>query len=114
MAKKKIGFVGVGRMGANMARRLKDCGYEISAVYDVRRPSAKELAAELECAAPATLAEVTAASDVILTVVVDDKSMEKIFTGRGDNLLKGAATQCMQNINLMVGCDELDGIVGRK
>ena len=28
----KIGFVGVGRMGANMARRLKECGYEIAAV----------------------------------------------------------------------------------
>ena len=27
----KIGFVGVGRMGSNMARRLKDCGYEIAA-----------------------------------------------------------------------------------
>lgn len=26
----KIGFVGVGRMGANMARRLKECGYEIT------------------------------------------------------------------------------------
>ncbi|PYI87127.1 MAG: hypothetical protein DME26_07145, partial [Verrucomicrobia bacterium] len=23
----KIGFVGVGRMGSNMARRLKECGY---------------------------------------------------------------------------------------
>ena len=34
MSKEKIAFVGVGRMGANMARRLKDCGYEITAVYD--------------------------------------------------------------------------------
>src|ERR1035438_10790905 len=31
--KEKIGFVGVGRMGANMARRLGDCGYRITAVY---------------------------------------------------------------------------------
>jgi 3-hydroxyisobutyrate dehydrogenase-like beta-hydroxyacid dehydrogenase len=28
-----IGFVGVGRMGANMARRLKEVGYSIVAVY---------------------------------------------------------------------------------
>ncbi|KAK9237907.1 Aspartate/glutamate/uridylate kinase [Lipomyces kononenkoae] len=28
-----------------------------------------------------------------------------------DNLLKGAATQCLQNINLMLGYDELAGIV---
>jgi len=39
----RIGFVGVGRMGANMARRLKDCGYPISAVYDVRQEAAREL-----------------------------------------------------------------------
>src|SRR5690606_33441279 len=36
----KIAFVGVGRMGANMARRLKDCGYAVTAVYDVHAPSA--------------------------------------------------------------------------
>ena len=29
---KKIGLVGVGRMGANMARNLKDKGYTISCV----------------------------------------------------------------------------------
>ena len=31
----KIGFVGVGRMGANMARRLKEVGFPVVAVYDV-------------------------------------------------------------------------------
>ncbi len=29
----KIAFVGVGRMGGNTARRLKDCGYEIAASH---------------------------------------------------------------------------------
>ncbi len=40
MSNPKIGVVGVGRMGANMARRLKDVGYPVVAVYDVvpRRP----------------------------------------------------------------------------
>ena len=37
----KIGFVGVGRMGSNMARRLKECGYEIGAVYDVNAVAAQ-------------------------------------------------------------------------
>jgi 3-hydroxyisobutyrate dehydrogenase-like beta-hydroxyacid dehydrogenase len=31
-----IGFVGVERMGKNMARRLKEVGYPIVAVYDAR------------------------------------------------------------------------------
>ena len=38
----KIGFVGVGRMGANMARKLKDKGYEISSVNDVNKEAAAE------------------------------------------------------------------------
>jgi 3-hydroxyisobutyrate dehydrogenase len=86
----KIAFVGVGRMGANMARRLKDCGLTISAVYDVRPEIARELAKEIGCAAPDTLAEVTKASDVVITVVPDDAAMKKLFGGSGDRLLKRA------------------------
>src|SRR6266581_4557752 len=41
----KIGFVGVGRMGSNMARRLKECGHEIAAVYDVNMAGAQALEA---------------------------------------------------------------------
>jgi 3-hydroxyisobutyrate dehydrogenase len=37
----RVGFVGVGRMGANMARRLKDVGTTVSAVYDVDRTRAR-------------------------------------------------------------------------
>jgi 3-hydroxyisobutyrate dehydrogenase len=77
----KIGFVGVGRMGANMARRLKESGFEIAAVYDVNREAAQNLAQELGCAAPERLQEVTKASDVIITVVTDDKAMKSIFNG---------------------------------
>ena len=31
----RMGFVGVGRMGANMVRRLKDVGGLVTAVYEV-------------------------------------------------------------------------------
>src|SRR5258705_6054892 len=77
----KVGFVGVGRMGANMARRLKETGYEVSAVYDVNTAAAQALAQELGCAAAEQLKHVTKASDVIITVVTDDKAMKKIYTG---------------------------------
>ena len=86
----KIGIVGVGRMGANMARRLVEKGFSVSAVYDVRRAAATELAQELMCVAPEKLAEVTAQSDVVLTIVTDDAAMRSIFTAAGDNLLAGA------------------------
>jgi 3-hydroxyisobutyrate dehydrogenase len=77
----KIGFVGVGRMGANMARRLKESGFQVAAVYDVNTAGAQALAQELGCQATATLAEVTKASDVIITVVTDDKAMKAIYQG---------------------------------
>jgi len=86
----KIGFVGVGRMGANMARRLKDVGLPVSAVYDLDRARARELAAELGAMAPEKLAAVTAASDVIVTVVTDDAAMRAIYATSGDSLLTGA------------------------
>jgi 3-hydroxyisobutyrate dehydrogenase len=83
-------FVGVGRMGANMARRLKDCGYNVTAVYDVHTEGAATLAKELGCKACTKLADITASADVIFTVVTNDASMRTIFLEAGDNLLTNA------------------------
>lgn len=77
----KIGFVGVGRMGANMARRLKDQGFTVAAVYDINTAAASALAQELGATACAELKDVTRLSDVIITVVTDDKAMKAIYTG---------------------------------
>jgi 3-hydroxyisobutyrate dehydrogenase len=93
----KIGFVGVGRMGANMARRLKSCGYEVTAVYDVYAKSAEDLGAEIGAKACSTLSEVTAASDIIITVVTDDAAMFSIFAESGDSLLTNAAGKIFIN-----------------
>ena len=87
----RIGFVGVGRMGANMARHLNDQGFTVSAVYDAQRDIAEGLAGELDCQAPDSLAAVTAASDVVITVVTDDASMRDVFSEGGDSLLTDAA-----------------------
>ena len=88
--KPNVAFVGVGRMGANMARRLKDCGYNVTAVYDVNKDAASALAAELGAKACDKLADVTAAADVIFTVVTNDDSMRAIFLAGGDSLLANA------------------------
>ena len=85
-----IGFVGVGRMGANMARRLKDRGFQVTAVHDVNRTVATSVAQELGSAASQDLSEVTASADVIITVVSDDKAMREIFGEGDDNLLINA------------------------
>jgi 3-hydroxyisobutyrate dehydrogenase len=73
-----------------MARRLKDCGYSVTAVYDVHTEGAATLAKELGCTACTKLADVTASADVIFTVVTNDASMRTIFLESGDSLLTGA------------------------
>jgi len=93
----RIGIVGVGRMGANIARRLRERGFILAAVADSDRARATELAAELRTQAPATLAGVTAASDVVLTVVTDDAAMRAIFARSGDSLLAGAQGRTFVN-----------------
>ena len=80
-----------------MARRLKDQGYPVTAVYDAFPQIAADLAAELGCTVAGTLAEVTAAADVILTVVTDDAAMRGIFQSEGDSLLKDAAGRIFIN-----------------
>jgi 3-hydroxyisobutyrate dehydrogenase len=89
MSKPKVGFVGIGRMGANMARRLAELDYEVVSIYDHHKPIAEAIAGELGTKATASLAEVTSAADVIFTVVSDDAAMEEIFFG-DDSLLQGA------------------------
>jgi 3-hydroxyisobutyrate dehydrogenase len=89
MKNKTIGFVGLGRMGGNMARCLVDKGYKVTALYDIDEGVATELAAEIGSCAYGKLADVTAHADIILTVVTNDKAMEAIFFGE-DNLFTGA------------------------
>ena len=74
-----IGFVGVGRMGANMARRLHDQGHRINAVQDRDPPVAQALARELGCEVAPMPARVAEVSQVIVTVVSDDAAMRAIY-----------------------------------
>src|SRR5206468_314753 len=92
-----IGFVGVGRMGSNMARRLKDRGFQVTAVYDSNRKLATDVATELGSAACQDLSEVTAESDAIITVVSDDAAMRQIFGENSDNLLLNARGKLFVN-----------------
>lgn len=118
-----IGVVGVGRMGGNIARHLKDEGFPVQAVYDIRPEVAKELAEEIGAEASDTLAGVTAAAAYIITVVTDDDAMRTIFAQEGDSLLQGAGGKVFINcatitpqvhvdveaLATQVGADSLEG-----
>ena len=96
--KERIGIVGAGRMGANIARRLHDVGYTIAAVYDVRPDVESAVATEVGAEPASSLARTTELSDVIITVVTDDNAMRTIFPQTGDSLLTGA------NGRLFINC----------
>lgn len=92
-----VGVVGLGRMGANIARRLKEQGETITVVYDRTHSVARELANELSCEATKSLARVTEKSEVVITVVSDDAAMREIFATSGDSLLTKAAGRVFVN-----------------
>lgn len=84
-------------MGSNMARHLEDAGYRITAVNDVNPELSSLVAEELGARSCARLADVTAAADVIITVVSDDRSMYDIYTGNADNLLQNCGGKVFIN-----------------
>jgi 3-hydroxyisobutyrate dehydrogenase len=89
MKSSRIGFVGIGRMGANMARRLHEVGHPVVAIYDANAENAAQLSQELGTEAAGKLSDVSRLSDVIFTVVTDDAAMSTIFFGP-DNLFTQA------------------------
>ncbi|MGH7147256.1 MAG: NAD(P)-dependent oxidoreductase [Nitrospiraceae bacterium] len=94
----RIGFVGVGRMGANMARRLRDQQETVVAVYDRDHATATDLATELGCEAAATPARVAEVTGIIFTVVSDDAAMRQIFSATDrESLLRHAKDRLFMN-----------------
>lgn len=94
----RVGFVGVGRMGANMARRLRGQQETIVAVYDRDHATATDLATELACEAAATPARVAEIAGIIFTVVTDDDAMRRIFSATDtESLLRHAKDRLFVN-----------------
>jgi len=79
----RIGFIGVGAMGAPMARTLHEAGYPVTICVNRNRDRVALLVAEglIEAADPAAVA---AASDVVITMVPDAPDVaEALFGARG-------------------------------
>lgn len=93
----KIGVVGVGRMGANIALHLKDVGYSVVSVFDVKGEVADRVAHQLGCERARTLPEVSRRSEIIITAVGDDSDMEVLFSEEGESLLSGASGRIFLN-----------------
>jgi len=88
---KKVGIVGLGRMGSNIAKRLHAQKISIGVLYDKTESPAREMAHHFHCLHAKTLAEVSANAEVVIICVSDDEAVESLFSESGDSLLLGAS-----------------------
>jgi 3-hydroxyisobutyrate dehydrogenase-like beta-hydroxyacid dehydrogenase len=87
----KIGFIGIGQMGAGMAANLIKAGHEV-AVYN-RTASKTEALVRLGARAHTSI-EAVCTGDAVITMLADDAALEAVVFGSGGvlaSLGKGAA-----------------------
>ena len=80
MARERIGFIGLGIMGSRMAANLAAAGYEMT-VWNRTAATAEAFATEHGVNVAATPAELAAASDVVIKIVVNGEQVEEILVG---------------------------------
>jgi len=78
-----IGFIGLGRMGSNMARRLAEAGHRVAA-YDVRPEAAAQLAETIANIHPVkSIADAARDAEVVGTSLPGPKEVEPVVLGAG-------------------------------
>lgn len=80
MTAPKVGFVGLGNMGAAMATRVLEAGFEVT-VYN-RSPGRADALAARGATVAATVAQ-ACAGDVVFTMLANDDAVEAVVTGDG-------------------------------
>jgi 3-hydroxyisobutyrate dehydrogenase len=84
-----IGFIGLGRMGAPMARRLAGAGHRLH-VYDVVPEAVARFAADTPCERPLTPRAVGAAAGIVITMLPEGKHVRQALFGE-NGVLEGLA-----------------------
>ncbi|MDI3338809.1 NAD(P)-dependent oxidoreductase [Defluviimonas aestuarii] len=85
----KIGFVGLGRMGAHMAHNLVRAGHDVS-VWNRSSGKADTFGRATGCAVAATPRALSETSDIVVTMLADDASSEAVHLGT-EGLFAGRA-----------------------
>jgi len=95
-AKPRIGFIGLGKMGWPMARRLAEAGYELHVADADQQRTARFLTenGRAKLTAPGTLKELATVADIAIAILPDGKVVRDVLCGRtsdggGDCLLAG-------------------------
>ena len=91
----KVGFIGLGRMGQAMARRLLDAGHDVG-VYN-RTPDKLKALADAGAKVVGSIAEAARYGDAVFTMLADDAALEDVATQEGgllQSLPKGGIHIC--------------------
>ena len=100
----RVGFVGLGAMGTHMARNLHRAGM-LSAVWNRTAEKARVLASELSVAAPATLEQLAAGIDAVVSCVSADADVLEVARALAPGLKSGA---------LMLDCSTIGAETARQ
>src|SRR5229473_510043 len=82
----RVGFIGLGNMGKQMAINIAKAGFDLM-VYDLRAEPMRELTA-LGAKAARSADEIGAHGEIVEVVVVDDRQVEAALLGEGGALAK--------------------------
>lgn len=96
MSKKKIGVAGIGRMGAPMARRLLDAGYEVG-VFDVNKDAVAALA-KAGAKPASTPAALMGMADIVLMSLPTPEIVHAVALG-DDGLSKGKGAKIVVDLS---------------
>src|ERR1019366_1813002 len=77
----KIAFLGLGKMGSHMARRLLEAGHDVT-VWN-RTGASKDALALAGAKVAATAAEAARAGDAVLSMLFDDAAHEEVLFNKG-------------------------------
>src|SRR5215469_8612536 len=89
MSDKTLGFVGVGRMGSHMARRLAAAGHKV-VVYDAD-PRALQRAAEHGASAAHSPADVASQAEIVMASLPTPDIVKAVALSAKDGLVAGSA-----------------------
>lgn len=92
-----IGFIGLGRMGRPMAANLQRKGFAL-AVYDIN-PAAIGALTELGARGAGSIAEIAAASDIVITMVPGSAELRAVVLGPNGILANGRSGQILMDMS---------------
>jgi 3-hydroxyisobutyrate dehydrogenase len=98
---KKIGWIGLGKMGVPMVQNLINAGYELS-VYN----RSKAVLANFEnknVAIAQSPKELLVASEVVIVMISDDRAISDVFTGQNGLLSAEATGKIIINMSTVSG-----------